>query len=188
MRYLGNQKKCPSHHPSMRLQQEVRNFFSTFPYVLIVKNNTKIRCYCYDAQTDSSDTKCPSCLGSGWIPTIEKHRCWHNTAIAGDTLTHLISVLDPGAVVVDERAFYFLPEASPQTGDYIVVADFDKNGLPRYRTQQFYKVNHSDLRFDDHGVPTFYKASAKKDPVDAKIKSFNLYRMRNKIMIVPVLS
>lgn len=186
MRRLGKKNKLPL--SSFYLQQEVRRFFSTFPHVLLIKNAERIRCFCYDTKTSSVDTKCPSCLGTGWIPTIEKHRCWHRIAIAGESLPHLISIIQPASVAIDERAFYFLPEAGPAIGDYIVVADFDKKGLPIYQTQQFYEINYSDLRPDDNGVPVYYKVSTKKDPIDANIKSFNLYRMRNKIMIVPVLS
>lgn len=183
MRYLGKSNR-PS--PYSSIQKDVRKFFSTFPYVLLIKNSKRIRCFCYDAKTGSVDTKCSSCLGIGWIPTIEKHRCWHNIAIGSDYLPNLITLIDPAAVAIDGKAFYFLPEANPEIGDYIVVAQFDKKGLPRYQTQQFYKIEYSDPRVDDHGNPVFCKASTSKDPIDAEIKSFNLYRVRNEIRIVPV--
>lgn len=175
-----------NHLGSFNLQQEVRDFFSTFPFALIVKNSQLIRCYCYNPMTRSIDTKCKTCLGTGWIPTIEKHRCWHNIALRGESLPHLIKNIDPANVVVDERAFYFLPEASPRIGDYIVVADFGSDGLPSYHTQQFYRVNYADPKVDEKNILTYYKVSTENDPIDAEIKSFNLYNMKSSIKIVPV--
>jgi hypothetical protein len=171
------------------LFSQVQELFSTFPWVLIIKDDKQFRCSCYDPMTESHDTKHDVCLGTGWIPNIEKHRCHWRVSGVPMTLPRMVQVYEPVVTATDARFFYFLPNAEPEKGDTIVVAEFDEiTGLPKFDDMEFYEVSYADILRDEQGRKIFCKVATEINPVDSKIRAFSTYKVRNEIKIIPIYS
>jgi hypothetical protein len=88
----------------------------------------------------------------------------------------------------EDRIFYVLPEATPEENDMIGVCNFKSNGSVVPGTMQFFKVKYPDFKRDENGRHIYTRVFCQRDPVDAKIRNFNLQQMQGKIRYFPVFS
>jgi Xaa-Pro aminopeptidase len=186
MKHLKPRSKKTPQTSSFDFAAQVRQLLSQMPYSLIIKDEKKGHCDCYDVLEHSYDTKCPICAGTGYIPTIIKVRGYHQSAGLPTSMPRVTELLEIGNVSINTETFYFAPNVGVKVGDIIVICNFNENGTPKFETMEFYVVNHCDLKFDETGTNIFYKLSCERDPVDAKIRSTVVYKLQNAIKEVPI--
>lgn len=165
---------------------QVKQFFSGFPFVLVVKGDSKARCVCYNDLEHSYNSKCQICAGTGWIPVIEKHRAyWQSSGRNSTQLPRLMDVQEPAVIESNTKMFYFYANAVLHESDTIVIAKFG-NELPSYDTMEFYQVNHLEPKFDEHGNVIFIRAACERMLIDAQARTVAIYNLRNTIRTVEI--
>lgn len=175
-----------SFYKKSSIHEDVRKLFSGFGSVLLIRNGITSRCICSNPYTGSYNTKCRYCVGTGWIPVIERHQAYSYTTSVPETLPRLIRTISTSNITIDSRVFFFRPHVRPAEGDYIVQTTFNSNGEVVMGDMKFFKVNFSDAKTDEHGDVVIYKASCEKNPIDSDIRAFHLYRTRDSIIYLPI--
>lgn len=185
MKYLRPRGKKQPEDP-MSIIWQVRELFSGFRYVLVIRNTKKVKCSCYNDLERSYDSGHDICLGTGWIPTIEKHRAWYQMASVPQSLPRMIEVLEPVSTAVNAKFFYFFRSAHIDNGDDIVITEFGEDGLPLFQTAEFYTANHSEPKYNEQGQLVYWKVACERSLTDSDKKSMGLYKMRHLIKEVPL--
>jgi hypothetical protein len=168
------------------LERQVRAFFQGFPFILVIKDKLKFHCVCFDEAFQTFDLKCPYCLGTGFIPSVERHRAYNHSNLRTTMLPTLIQVSEESQVGSEYRVFYVLPEATPEENDMVAICDFKSNGLIIPGTMYFFEVGYSDIKRDENGKHIYSRIFCHRDPVDTKIRSFNIQQIQGKIRYFPV--
>lgn len=140
--------------------------------VLIIRQNKKIQCRCYDHLTQSTDKTCKYCLGTGYVTKVEKHRSLCVVSAVPETLSRMIRSISPANVAVESRHFYFTSNVNIDRGDLVVDVSFDKLGRP-LSDMNFFLVHFVDKKRTG-GKIQYLKASVSLDPVETSIRAFNL--------------
>jgi hypothetical protein len=166
--------ECPSSYIAT-----VKRLFAGLPMVLLVREDTKIRCTCYNDLEHSYDIKCQICVGTGWIPALEKHHAYYQSSGTPSQLPRLLDVQEPAVINSNARMFYFYANATVNEGDTIVILRFNERNIPLFETMEFFTVNHTEPKFDENGIYVYTKAAAEKAPIEAKSRSVAIYNLYN---------
>jgi hypothetical protein len=185
LKHLRPRKKQPE--LLSPLLKEVRDLFSGFRFVLLIRNTQKIKCTCYNDLERSYDSGHDVCLGTGWIPTIEKHRSWYQMASVPQSLPRVIEVLEPAATAINAKFFYFFRSAHVEVGDEIVITEFGEDGLPVFQTAEFYTANHPEPKYDETGELIFWKVACERSIAESESRSMALYQIRDSIKEIPLI-
>ncbi len=170
---------------TLDMKKEFDEFISSMPYCLVVRANRQVRCICYNPIVVSFNNKCPLCLGTGWVKSIERYRHYTRVGSVPETLPRLIRTFEPGTVAIESRYFYLPSEARPEEMDLVVRAAFNRLGVPLPGTMEFYKINHVDPKFDENGRIVYYRASTEIDPVDSEVKNIYVHMDADSIVYIP---
>lgn len=170
----------------MFLREDFQKIISTYGFnAFLIRQDTRFRCWCWDQAKQSASDKCPSCLGLGYVPSIERHTIFQS--IDGQ----LSPTENKVAVIVTENIyFYFAYNSFPKQGDLVCITDFNATGIP-IGELSFYKVaNVYPYRIGKNGTPEiqYYRTVCSLDPVDTKVKALNFRKVGGEIKIFPILS
>jgi hypothetical protein len=185
LRVLKSRSNIPE--PMFDLLVDVKELFSGFRHVLVIKDSLKVHCSCYNDLEHSFDTNHDICIGTGWIPTIENHKAWFQVAGVPQSLPRILDLVEPAITGINAKFFYFFRNAIVNVGDEIVIAQFDNNGLPMLDTAEFYVVNHSEPKYDEQGRLIFHKISSERNTVGAQKRSLNLFNQKGIIKDIPLI-
>lgn len=146
--------------------------------ILLVRQDKKIRCSCWNEKTQEADRTCPVCFGLGWNPIVEKHTIRTEDVTIPETLARVNQSGDFGQIAVPSRAWFFRYNAQVDTKDLIVDVDWTDTGKPVYNNDGIYEVNHIDttLRFE-HGERTFKKVLCKDTPINKRIRGIRIVQV-----------
>ena len=153
-------------------------------YILLIKPSKKIKCICWNDLSQSADSKCPICLGTGFTIKVERHISLSFTASVTESLPRLKRVAEPSSLTIDGKYFYLKTNSRVSQGDVIVEASFDKFGRP-YGQFELFNVNQvSSFRLKNKIV--YHRVACPESPINSDIKAFNLKKMAGKINYYPI--
>lgn len=145
-------------------------------YVLVIHNNKKRRCTCWDDKTREASKNCPYCFGLGYTPIIEKHLCRSKITSTTRSVAKLINMTDYGEVLYPSRCYYFKYNVRLVPEDLVVECEFKENGSPELSDYSIFKVNFTEGLRGDHGRTEYNRAYCDLDPVNMDLIIGNLRR------------
>lgn len=156
--------------PKLDLREEMVDLISETQFeVLIQRTSEKIRCTCYNEQYKEADSKCPKCIGTGWVFKFEKHKCFKQDIISNSDGDILVT---PAGKLVNGFVKFFFPFNVPLSrNDYIWEVAF-KNNKP-IRLNTLYKIEDMSEQRGIKGSIEYKMAIAKIEPFNKDFK--NMY-------------
>lgn len=156
-----------------------------FPALLIRPDN-KIRCVCWDERTQSAESKCPYCAGTGYHISIDRILVTTKVASVPETLPKLIKTSIPASIAIEGRSFYLskLVSPAPRRGDLLVVCEF--RGAHPKLPMEIYEFNHVEAYKSNGGKTQYYRASSSLDPIDSNIKGVVIRKLQGRSSYLPV--
>lgn len=102
----------------INLREEMRKFINSTRYqVLLQRVSQKIRCSCYKDQFgESGGSKCPKCLGTGYLCRFTKHKAYKQDTMR---FTQHVVFTHVGELINGPKTFFFEHDVHPKQGDYI---------------------------------------------------------------------
>jgi len=102
----------------INLREEMRKLINSTEYqVLLQRVSQKVRCACYKDQfTESSNNKCPKCLGTGYLCRFTKHKAYKQDTMR---FTQHVTFTHIGELINGPKTFFFEHDVHPMPGDYI---------------------------------------------------------------------
>lgn len=88
-------------------------------WVILQRTSRKIRCRCWNERSQEADSKCPLCLGSGWVSRAERHLVRQENASQVVSRPAVRTQTEPGIIWTPANQFFFRHDAHPQVGDMI---------------------------------------------------------------------
>lgn len=137
--------------------------------VLVQRTSRKIRCKCFNEKYQESDSKCPMCLGLGWLFKFEKVKTFKQDIRAA--IGNAIISTDIGRLTNENQTFFFEHNCEMNEGDYIWEVAW-KNGMPISLVNLF-KIEAILDKRGDNGRVEFKVVIAKKESIDKDFK--NMY-------------
>lgn len=152
------------------LRKELTELMSENMYeVLLQRTSKKIRCKCYNEKYREADSKCPVCLGSGWLFKFEKCKAFNQDIRA--SVGNAIITTDLGKLSNENKTFFFEHNVPMSVGDYIWEVAWE-NDMPVSLINLF-KINAIDEKRGASGRIEYKSIIAKKESIDSDFK--NMY-------------
>lgn len=142
--------------------------------VLVVKQNRRLRCSCWNEINQEISRTCPVCFGLGFVPIVEKHTVRERTMAMPETLARAIVPEPFGEMVVNGKTFYLRHDAGLNLQDLIVEVDWSPTGKPIYTGQDILEVNYIDPKRFENGQVTYLKISTRDQPVHKEIRGVRI--------------
>lgn len=156
---------------SIDLRKEFMEFMDDYGHdVLLHRTGRKLRCRCWSEKYKEADSKCPICLGVGWVGRIERHSIRHKSAVQTINRTNLSVSTEMGPMWIDADTYYMRHKANPKPGDYFYKVGW--NGDKPTHLIGVYKINDVFQNRGDNGRLEYWTVSAKSQTVDQDIKDF----------------
>lgn len=147
--------------------------------VLIVRQDKKLRCSCWDEKTQESDRECPICFGLGWNPIVEKHLTRTEDLTIPETLARVAVTGSFGQISVPSRAYYVSRDARVREKDLIVDVDWTPSGKPIYNGGGIYEISHIDDTLRLNKGEQIYKLLQCKDtPIEKNIRGIRVVQVK----------
>lgn len=140
---------------------------------LLVREDKKIRCSCWNEKTQESDRECPVCFGLGWNPIIEKHTVRNSDTSVPETLAMLGEDGSFGGLAVPGRFYYMKHDVNVAQGSLIVQVGWAGN-KPVYQGGGIYEVSHIDDFHFENGEVTYKKVYVKDQPIEKEIRGIRI--------------
>lgn len=145
----------------------IRDYGSDY---LLIKINKKVKCKCVTEDYASARSDCPVCLGTGYLVNAVRVRGRVAMASIPETLPRMISTTEPGKIAIPSKQFYLNHKAKPYRRDLIVVCEW-QDGKPVFdEYTEIFEVNEIEPTRGDNGRIEYFIASAKGDPINARLK------------------
>lgn len=141
---------------------------------LLVREDKKMRCSCWDEKRQESDRECLICFGMGYAPIVEKHTVRESDASVPQTLP-LIKVNSKfGGLTVPTRFYFMKHDVQVQIGSLIVDVEWTPQGKPIYTGKGIYEVSHVDQQRFERGEVAFQKVYVKDEPIEKQIRGIRI--------------
>lgn len=146
-------------------------------YVILQRTSRKIRCQWVDPRTSSpcwneraqeANSKCPQCLGSGWVTRAERHLIRRDNASQVVSLPGVTKQMEPGRIWTPANNFYFRHDAFPQIGDLIFEVGW--NGPTPANVVAVHLINHAEPNRGDRGRIEFFSAATRQVTLDKRYR------------------
>lgn len=142
--------------------------------VLVVKQNKKLRCSCYNEKNQEVTRTCPVCFGLGYVPVIEKHTVRERSMAMPETLARAIADEPFGQMIVNGKTFYCRWNAGLSLKDLIIDVDWSPAGKPIYNGGDILEINYIDPKRFEGGQVTYLKVSTRDEPVRKEIRGIRI--------------
>lgn len=127
------------------LAEEFKNILEEYGRdVLVLRQDKKLFCSCYNEVTKEASRDCPVCLGLGYSFVSERHTTRAEGAVGATQLINLLKQQDIGDVMGGDRKYYFMPNMTANEKDLIVEVDWDQFGRPVYNNKGIWKITNVD--------------------------------------------
>lgn len=141
---------------------------------LLVRDEQKLRCSCWNEKTQEAERDCPVCFGLGWTAFVEKHTVRSQDTSVPESLAFLGQGVSLGEMAVPGRQYYMRYNASVSPGDLIVEVEWSDSGKPLWTGKGIYEVSHvSDQRFE-RGEIVFKVVYCKDQPVEKQVRGVRI--------------
>lgn len=161
---------------SFDLSNEFKKILEEYGHdVLVLRQDKKLLCSCYNEVTQEADRECPICLGLGYSFIAERHTTRAETIALEPQLAGLLKENPIGDVLTGGRKYYFQPNMVANEKDLIVEVDWDNFGRPSYKDEGIWKITNVDHTQDLGEGKTIYKVYfATVQPVRSKIRGIRI--------------
>jgi hypothetical protein len=158
----------------MDLRYEFDQILLQYGYpVLLIRQEKKLRCSCWNEKRQESDRECPICFGLGWTPVAEKHTVRDLETSIPESYAFMKRGGSFGGMSVPGRQYYFRYNAQLSSGDLIV--DVDWNGQkPVYTGRGIYEISHIDPARYERGEIIYQTAFVKDQPIEKQIRGIRI--------------
>lgn len=161
---------------SIDLANEFKKILEEYGHdVLVLRQDKKLFCSCYNEVTQEASRDCPICLGMGYTFVAERHTTRAEGAVGANQLINVLKTEDIGSVLTGDRKYYFLPNMKANEKDLIVEVDWDQFGRPTYNNEGIWKisnVDHTQNLGEGKEVYKIYYASL--TPVRSKVRGIRI--------------
>lgn len=159
----------------MDLRYEFEQILKDYGYpVLLVRQNKKLRCSCWDEKTQTADRECPVCFGLGFVPIVEKHTAREEAITPAQSFPFIGQGSKLGEITVPGKQYYFKWNAQVMTGDLIVDVDWTDQGKPYYTGRGVYEVSQVDPERFERGQIIYYNVYCKDQPVEKEVRGIRI--------------
>jgi len=138
--------------------------------ILLLRQDTRVRCSCWNEKTQEADVSCPICFGLGYAPIVEKHTVRDEDV----TITNTTSQNTFGEIAIPGRYYYVKHDMAVREGDLIFDVDWTEQGRPVYKGGGIYEVNHIDPQRFNRGELIFQKLYCEDQPVQKKVRGIRV--------------
>ena len=138
---------------NINLREEFNDLLDTFGInVLYFRTSSSIKCNCYDELYKVGDSSCINCAGTGKLILVRLVKTIKKTN-NGELSYH-----NRGFYVNADTSFYFPMQFTPKINDYLVIAEFDTEGVPR-RVINVFEINYVNTTRGDNGKIEMFRAN-----------------------------
>ena len=131
------------------------------------ENDELIKCSCVSSVTQEPDreTRCPICLGEGFLWDEVNIEFYVGRSVAGDASVYQDRLKIPGIMNTELVIFYIPHKYTLTKNDKLVLLSLDKEGKPFQPTTRFQLFRIAELREMrlDNGRLEFWKAYSYQD-------------------------
>lgn len=159
----------------MDLREDFERILQDFGYnVLIVREDTKVRCSCWSEKTQESPRSCPVCFGLGTVPKIEKHTTRMQDASVPISYPGMSKRTEIGDMAVPGLAYFFKHDVRLSIGDLIVEVDWSSSNKPTYEGGYISSVSHIDNKRWRGGQSAYQKAYTEDEPFQKECRGIRI--------------
>ena len=154
----------------INLREELKDLMRENSYeVLIQRTSKKVRCKCFNEKYNEPDSKCPICLGTGWLFKFDKCKAFNQDirAAVGNALINT----DIGVRINENKTFVVEHDVDMSVGDYIWEVTW-REGKP-ISLLSLFKIEAISENRGSSGRIEFKTIIAKKETIDKDFK--NMY-------------
>ena len=147
-------------------------------YVLLQRNSKTIHCYCWNEIAQESNPNCPSCMGTGWVSVIERHRTRYDSAIQIEAKPNLSILGGAGRSWIDALTMYFEHFVYPGIDDFVYEVEWDvHNSKKPVKLLRAYRVNDVFTQRGKDGRIEFYSVSVKAEITKTQMRNVIIRNM-----------
>lgn len=159
----------------MDLRYEFEQILLEYGYpTLVIRQEKKLRCSCWDEKRQEADRNCPICFGLGWAPIVEKHTTRESDTSIPETMALIARDGKFGGMAVPGRQYYFRHNTQFVPGDLIVEVTWTPQGKPVYTDGGIYEVSHVDAARYKEGQVIYKKVYCKDTPIEKGIRGIRI--------------
>lgn len=137
----------------INLREEFNDLLDTFGInVLYFRTSNAIKCKCYDELYKVGDSSCTNCAGTGKLILVRLVKTIKKTN-SGE-----LSYSKRGFYVNADTAFYFPKQFTPKKNDFLVITEFDVNGIPK-KVIDVFEINYVNTTRGDNGKIEMFRAN-----------------------------
>lgn len=148
-------------------------------YVLLVHNNRRLRCSCWNDKTQEALKTCPYCFGLGHIPVVTRHLCRERIVTVADSMGRILQPYQYGETTIPSRGYYFKHDVEIAVKDFIVDVPFDARNIPILSDYRIYEINYAEGFRGEKGRTEYIKVYASADTVNMEIVAANIRKSGN---------
>jgi hypothetical protein len=159
----------------MGLRQDFEAILERYGYpTLVLRQDKKVRCSCWNRKTQEADRDFPVCFGMGYTPIAEKHTIREEDAASTTTYTGVDNQMIFGEMAITGREYFFKADAEVVKGDLIIDVEWTDAGRPQYKNGGIYEIAHVDPQRFEKGELVFQKIYCKDQPVEKYIRGIRI--------------
>lgn len=142
--------------------------------VLLLRNERKLYCECYNEVTQEANRNCPLCLGLGFSFVAERQRMRSESAIAAIQLPNSLKGVSIGEIATGTRQYFLKPNIPLNEKDMIIEVNWDEFGRPSYNGNGMWRISHVDKNQMLGDQEIYRVCYANETPVRANIRSIRI--------------
>lgn len=152
------------------LRKELADMIKETKYeVLVQRTSKKINCDCYNKKYKESESKCPKCIGTGYLFRFERRKCFKQDALSASSSQ--IAFSDIGILSNGYHAMFFEYNTPLNENDYVWEVGWMKQRP--IKLMNLYKITSIREYRSETGSVAFKVAIVKKEVIDKDFK--NMY-------------
>ncbi|UOE58089.1 hypothetical protein [Cytobacillus oceanisediminis] len=164
---------------SINLKREFEKILDKYGReVLVIRQDKKLFCSCYNEVNQEASRDCPLCLGLGFSLVAERHRTRSESSASAEQMLKQLKFADIGDVSVNKRKYFFKANMNAIQKDLIAEVKFDAFGRPAYTGDGIWEIENMDRNLHlEEGNQIFKVYQTSENPVRSKIRSIRISEM-----------
>lgn len=159
----------------MNLAQEFKNILKEYGRdVLVIRQDRKLRCSCFNEVTQEASRRCTTCFGLGWSFVAERHTVRSEDVSSGSMLTRVVGTSEIGIISDAGKKYYALPNMKVNQDDLIVEVKWDRFGRPVYENGGIWSISSTNIADLGDGKEICQTVYVSEKPVLSRVRSINI--------------
>lgn len=148
---------------SVNFRDEFDEFMKDYGYpILLQRIGGKLRCRCWNEKYQEADSRCPICVGTGWVSRMERHTVRDKSAGQAMQRMGLGQQTEIGKIWIDAKTIYMSHDTHPKVGDYVYEVGWTNAQKPSHLIHT-YRVNDIIAVRGDNGRIEYWSVSVKSE-------------------------